>query len=83
MGVSGFCCVYLIAFAHLANPTMSRDWLVSSSISILIDLVAFEVLPAFAVGVLGILFFGCKARCLLWILASIEIYRFVRNLIDT
>ena len=39
--VSSFCCVYLIAFTHVANSAMSRDWLVSSSISIVIDLVAF------------------------------------------
>ena len=69
--VSCFCCLYLIAFAHVANSQMSRDWLVSSSISIIIDLVAFELLPAIAVANIGLLYFGCKLRVFFWLLLSI------------
>ena len=81
--ISLFCCVYLIAFSHVANPQMSRDWLVSSSISITIDLVLFEIFPAIAVGCLGLVYFGCKVKCAMWLIVSIEGYRFMRNFIDT
>ena len=80
--ISCFCCLYLIAFAHVANSQMSRDWLVSSSISILIDLIAFEFLPAIVVAHIGLLYFACKLKCLLWILTAIEGYRFLRNFVD-
>ena len=62
---------------------MSRDWLVSSSISIAIELFVFEVVPALAVGLFGLAYFGCKIKCMMWLLVSIEGYRFVRNFIDT
>ena len=62
---------------------MSRDWLVSSSVSIVIDLIAFEILPALFVAHIGLLYLGCKLRCFLWILVAIECYRFLRNFVDT
>ena len=83
VAVSCFCCVYLIAFAQVANSVMSRDWLASSSLSVLIELVAFEVLPALAVGFLGLVYLGCKMRCVIWILVVVEFYRFIRNFVDT
>ena len=81
--VSCFCCLYLVSFAHVANSVMSRDWLVSSSISILIDLFAFEILPAVAVANLGILYLGCQIKCFFWLLVSIEWYRLIRNIAST
>ena len=62
---------------------MSRDWLVSSSTSIVIDIFGFEVLPAVVVAYLGLLYFGCKLRCVMCLLVTIEAYRFIRNFIDT
>ena len=62
---------------------MSRDWLVSSFLSIAIDMLGFEIIPAFAVAYLGLLYFGCKMRCVMWLLLAIEGYRFIRNFVDT
>ena len=80
--LSCFLCLYLIAFAHMASASMSKDWLVSSFISLAIDLVAFEAIPAFSVAVLGVLYFGCKWKCFMCLIMSIEGYRFVRNFVD-
>ena len=77
-----FLCLYLIAFAHIATPSMSRDWLVSSAMSLVIDLVIFEALPALSVAFLGILYVGCKMSCLIWGLVPIECYRLFRNFVD-
>ena len=51
---------------------MSRDWLVSSSLSIAIDLVIFEIFPAIVVGMLGLVCLGCKVKCVMWLIVSIE-----------
>ena len=80
--LSCFLCLYLIAFAHVASPSMSRDWLVSSFISLAIDLVVFEAIPAFSVTIFGLLYFGCKSKCFMCLLVLIESYRFVRNFVD-
>ena len=80
--LSCFLCLYLIAFAHIATPTMSRDWLVSSFISFAIDLVVFEAIPAFSVAIFGVLYFGCKLKCFMCLLVLIEAYRFFRNFVD-
>ena len=80
--LSCFLCLYLIAIAHLATPSMGRDWLVSSLLSVVIDLVVFEALAAISVALLSVLYLLCKMKCLLCFLVLIEGYRFVRNFID-
>ena len=83
VALSCFCCLYLIGFSQAASSEMSRDWLISSSLSIIIDLVAFEVLPAIVVAHVGLMYLGCKLRCFFWILVLIEGYRTIRNFVDT
>ena len=73
--VSLFCCGYLVVFSHVANP--------QSSLSIAIDLVIFEIFPAIVVGMLGVVYLGCKVKCVMWLIVSIEAYRFLRNFVDT
>ena len=80
--LSCFLCLYLITFAHVANPTMSRDWLISSLLSLLIDLLVFELIPAMSVALFGVLYLGCRVKCLICPLVSIEGYRFFRNFVD-
>ena len=80
--LSCFLCLYLIAFACIASPSMNRDWLVSSLLSLAIDLVLFEVLAAVSVAFFGVLCLSCKMKCLLCFLVLIEGYRFVRNFVD-
>ena len=80
--LSSFLCLYLVAFAHVASPSMSRDWLVSSLLSLVIDLVIFEAIPAVNVAFFGVLYFVCKLKCLLCPLVVIEGYRFIRNFVD-
>ena len=80
--LSCFLSLYLIAFAHVASPSMSRDCLVSSFISLAIDLVLFEAIPALSVPIFGLLYFGCKSKCFMCLLVSIEGYRFVPNFVD-
>ena len=80
--LSCFLCLYLICFAHIATASMSRDWLVSSLLSLVIDLVAFEALAAVSVAILGVLYLVCKVKCLLCLLGSIEGYRVIRSLVD-
>ena len=81
--LSLFLLLYIISFCHVAGLATSVDWLIASAISILLDQVAFEVLPALAVGFLGTLQ-GCCSRCraLLWVIVLIELYRLYRNLIQ-
>ena len=81
--ISLFCCTYLIAFSQVANPAMNRDWLVSTSISIMLDLVVFEMVTSISVGFLGLIYFGCKLQCVICLLVLIEVYRFIRNFVDT
>ena len=61
---------------------MSRDWLVSGLLSLAIDLVVFEAIPAVSVAFFGVLYLGCKLKCLIYPLVLIEGYRFIRNFVD-
>ena len=80
--LSCFLCLYLIAFAHIATPSMSRDWLVSSLLAVVIDLVVFEALAAVTVALLGVLYLGCRMKSLMCVLVAIEGYRLVRNFVN-
>lgn len=78
-----FLLLYIVSFCHVAGLTTSVDWLISSSISILIDQIAFELCPALAVGFLGTLKSCCKkCKGVLFVIVAIEIYRLYRNLIE-
>ncbi len=74
--------LYILNFCALAGPRVSRDWLTSSLLTVLIDQLAFELAPALAVGLLGVLRTCCR-RCSgsLWVAVLIELYRAYRNLL--
>lgn len=77
--MSCFCCLFMICFCLVASEGAQEEWLVSSLISIGIDLFGFEIAPALTVGLLGAMRFGCKAKCALSLILVIEGYRSVRN----
>lgn len=52
--LSFFFCVYLIAFGELVRAKSSQNWVQSSGASLTIDLVAFEIIPAFCVGTVAL-----------------------------
>ena len=47
-----FLSIFLIAFCHRANSNMSKKWMESSFIGILIDQVALELAAAIIVGLI-------------------------------
>lgn len=58
--LSSFFCLYLIGFGHTASASQEREWAISSFISIGLDILIFELLPAFLIGVFGSLLFCCS-----------------------
>lgn len=80
---SNFLLLYIICFCHVANGRMSKDWARSSSITIVLDLLAFELLPAVVVAFLAVLRGYCRGcRGLVCFIVLIELYRLYRNLIE-
>ena len=72
-----------MGFCELASSLAEQSWLASSAFSILIDMAIFELVPALAVGCLGVLSFGCHAKCFLKLLFLIEGYRALRSFVGT
>ena len=79
--ISVFLGLYIIAFFSLSAWEDQKNWLVSSLISVGLDMVIFEVLPATTLGILGILIYTCKLKCLLCLAVAIEAYRALRNVV--
>ena len=78
-----FLSLFVVAFCEKANSAMSKKWMESSLIGILIDQVAMELAAALAIGLILAfyrMFRSCK--CLIFIAVLIEIYRLYRNLTD-
>ena len=73
--VSCFCFLYIIAFCEMATPSAQEEWLTSSALSIVVDLVFFEVLPALVVSGVGVVSLGCKWKCGFFLIFVIEGYR--------
>lgn len=80
---SAFCCLYMIGFCETASVQAQGDWLISSVMAVVIEMTLFELFPAFMVGVLAVMVFGCKAHRLLCLIICIEAYRALRNIVGT
>ena len=52
----------------------------SFGVSLVIDLVVFELVPALVFGSLGLLVVQCRCSCCLCLLMWLELYRFFRNI---
>ena len=80
---SNFLLLFLICFCHVANPSISEDWVCSAFLSLFLDQVAFELAPALVVGLLGAMQGCCgKCSCTMWGIVWIEMYRVYRNLVE-
>lgn len=80
---SNFLLLYIICFCQVANSQMSKDWARSSSITIIIDLLVFEIVPALLFAFLAVLRGYCKGcQGVFCFIIVIEIYRFYRNLVE-
>ena len=76
---SSILCLYLIGFG-IAHVTLQKNWVQSSGVSVAIDLVVFELIPAMAFGWLGLMIVWCKCNCCLWMMMWLDVYRFFRNI---
>lgn len=80
--LSHFLLLYLICFCHIASDTMVYDWGLSALVAIMIDQVAFEIVPSFIVGFFGVLrAYCCKCSGMSCILILVEVYRLYRNVV--
>ena len=70
---------FLIGFCDLAGKQIQEEWLKSGMLSVFIEMVAFEFIPALAVGALGSMLHRCKTSKLFCFILAIESYRALRN----
>ena len=81
--LSNFLLLYLICFAHVANTEMSGSWIKSSSLTVLLDLIVFELVPAFMFALLCVLRGFCvDCKGVLLFVDLIELFRLYRNLTE-
>ena len=81
--IGTFCSLYLVGFGQLAGPEVGKEWVISVSISLAVDLIIFEMLPAVMVAGSGVLAAQCHSECLLSVVVGVELYRFIKNVVDT
>ena len=81
--LSNFLLLYLICFTEVASSQLVQEWLISSLLSILMDQLVLELIPAFGVSLLGLVLSSYR-RCsaLMCLMLAIEIYRLYRNLLE-
>ena len=81
--LSNFFLLYIVCFSHVANRKMSEDWARSSSLTLVIDLLLFELGPAVVVAFLAVLRGYCRGcRGIVCFIIVIELYRHYRNLVE-
>lgn len=81
--LSCFLLLYIICFCHVANQSMSEDWVRSSAVLVGLDLLVLELLPGVLFGVFGIFYGFCrKSKWFMCFLVAIEVYRLYRNMIE-
>ena len=59
--IGTFSSLYLIGFGQLAGPEVGKEWVISVSISLAVDLIVFEMLPAVMVAGSGVLAAQCRS----------------------
>ena len=80
---SNFLLLYIICFCHVASQQMSEDWGRSSSLTIVLDLLLFEIFPAVVVALFAVIRGYCRGcRGVVCFIIAIELYRQYRNLIE-
>ena len=80
---SAFFLLYIICFCHVATPTMAREWLISSMISILLDVLIFELSAAIGFAFCGTLKGMCRGcNGMICFIVILELYRLYRNLVE-
>ena len=80
---SNFFLLFIICFSHVASGKMSEDWARSSSLTIVIDLLLFELGPAVVVAFLAVIRGYCQGcNGVVCFIILIEVYRQYRNLVE-
>ena len=83
MLVSGFCFLFISGFCELADSATESEWVASCVLSILVDMVLFEVVPVFVVSILGVMLYVCRMKCLFCLFYLVEGYRSIRSFVGT
>ena len=80
--LSNFFLLYIICFCHVANRRKSLDWVRSSSITLVLDLLILEFIPSVLFAGVALLYSCCRSsKALLCFMMAIEVYRVYRNLV--
>ena len=79
---SNFLLLYIICFCHVASDGMTEDWVRSSVILVVLDLVILELMPGLLFGILGVFYGFCRSsKSFLCLIVAIQMYRLYRNVI--
>ena len=81
--LSSFLLLFIVCFCHVATGRMAEDWIRSSGILLVLDLIVLEIVPGVIFGVLALVSVCSKSnKGVLCCLVSIEVYRVYRNLVE-
>ena len=81
--LSNLLLLYIVCFCHVASQRMAEDWLRSSAILVLLDLLILEAFPGILFGTLGLFYRHCnRSNLLTCLIVLIESYRLYRNLVE-
>ena len=81
--LSNYLLLYIVCFCHVASKRMSEDWLRSSGILVVLDLLILELLPGMLFGLLGLFYRLCnRSNLMICVIVLMESYRFYRNLVE-
>lgn len=79
VGVSVLLCLYLIGFCHISDATVEDDWIKSSIVGLITDLLLIESLIAAIFGLFGS-FWGCCGKCGVCLLLPCQGIRRIKSL---
>lgn len=81
--LSIFLLLYIVCFCHVATPSMAREWVTSSAISMGLDIAIFEVSAAFGFAFCGVIKSFCRSSSApICFIIFLELYRLYRNLVE-
>ena len=74
--------LFIICFGQIAPEAIVKEWFYSSCISILLDMVVFEVVAAFGFACCGVMKKYCRGcEGIVCLIIVLEMYRIYRNLV--
>ena len=78
IAITGSLCLYITGFCHISDESVEHDWVKSSLIGVIGDLVLIEGLIAFFFGLLGSMW-GCCGKCAVCFLSPIQSIRLPKS----